>query len=103
MSRISEVIKNKNNVEKSRKARRKNEMQLLRNKSEFKARLYDEMKHIEAALHDDNIEAIIVTVPDTSLAQFSASIYSEDLADYNVEQVEDQPNQFLIRRKFLAF
>ena len=47
MSRTSTVIKNRNKVEKSRKARRKNEMQLLRDKSAFKAKLYDELKHID--------------------------------------------------------
>lgn len=103
MSRISEVLKNKNKVEKARKARRKNEMKILRDRSEFKARLYDELKQIEALFKDTSIEAIEITVPDRSLAQFSASIYSDDLADYTVEQVEDETNKFLIKRKYIAF
>ncbi|MEE1072226.1 MAG: hypothetical protein U0L26_07540 [Cellulosilyticum sp.] len=103
MSRTSEVIKNKNKVEKSRKARRKNEMLTLRNRSAFKAKLYDELKHVEVILSDSDIDAVIVTIPDRALTEFTASIYSEDLAGYDIQQVEGQSNQFYIRRKYIAF
>lgn len=103
MSRTSEVLKNRNKVEKARKARRKNEMQLLKNRSAFKAKLYDELKHVEVMLKDADIDGVIVTVPDKSLAQFTTSIYSEDLAGYDIQQVPGQANQFCIRRKFIVF
>ena len=103
MSRTSEVLKNRNKVEKSRKARRKNEMQLLKNKSAYKAKLYDELKHVEILLKDPDIDAVVISVPDSSITQFSASIYADDLAGYDIEQVEGQPNQFRIRRKFIMF
>ena len=103
MSRTSEVIKNRNKVEKSRKARRKNEMKSLRDKSAFKAKLYDELKHVEVMLKDSDIDAVIVNVPDKVLSQFTASIYSDELSGYDIQQVEDQPNQFCIRRKFVVF
>lgn len=103
MSRTSTVIKNRNKVEKSRKARRKNEMQLLRDKSAFKAKLYDELKHVEVMLKDSDVDAVVITVPDKVLAQFSASIYSDELSGYDIEQVDGQPNQFYIRRKFVVF
>lgn len=103
MSRTSEVLKNKNKVEKARKARRKNEMLTLRDRSAFKAKLYDELKHIEIIFEDSDVEAVRVTIPDRSLAQFNAAIYSEDLAAYDIEQVKDVPNQFYIRRKYIAF
>ena len=35
--------------------------------------------------------------------EFTASIYSEDLAGYDIQQVEGQSNQFYIRRKYIAF
>lgn len=103
MSRTSEVLKNRNKVEKARKARRKNEMQMLRDRSEFKAKLYDEMKRIEIILKDEDVQAVEITVPDNTLARFSAAIYAEDLADYSIEQKEGETNKFLIKRKFLAF
>lgn len=103
MSRTSDVIKNKNKVEKARKARRKNEMLTLKNKSAFKAKLYDDLKHVEIILNDSDVDAVVITVPDKSLPQFTMAIYSEDLANYDIEQVEEQSNQFLIRRKFITF
>ena len=103
MSRTSEVIKNKNKIEKARKTRRKNEMLTLRDRSAFKAKLYDELKHIEIIFEDPDIDAVRITVPDRSIAQFNTAIYSEDLAGYDIEQVKDQPNQFYIRRKYISF
>jgi len=103
MSRISEVIKNKNKVEKARKARRKNEMLTLRDKSAYKAKLYDELKHIDAILEDSDVDAILITVPDKSLAQFNTAIYSEDLVGYDIQQSEESPNKFYVRRKYIAF
>ncbi|MBO5387972.1 MAG: hypothetical protein J6A59_07530 [Lachnospiraceae bacterium] len=103
MSRTRDVIKNKNKVEKARKARRKNEMTSLRELSAFKAKLYDELKHIEVVLKDADVDAVLITVPDKALSQFTSAIYSEDLAGYDVEQVEGQTNQFYIRRKFIVF
>lgn len=103
MSRTSEVLKNRNKIEKARKARRKNEMVTLRNVSAFKAKLYDELKHVEIILNDNDIDSVIISVPDKSLNQFSNAIYAEDLAGYDIQQVDGQPNQFLIRRKFISF
>ena len=69
MSRTSEVLKNKNKVEKARRSRRKNEINSLRSISAFKAKLYDELKHIEVILQDENIESVVIYVPDRYMAQ----------------------------------
>jgi len=101
--RTKQVVKNKHKLDKALKARTKNEMLNLRNKSAFKAKLYDELKHIEIILQDPDIDAVQITVPDKFLAQFSTAIYSEDLASYDVTQVDGESTKFLIRRKFVAF
>ena len=103
MSRTSEVLKNRNKVEKARKARRKNEIASLRSSSAFKAKLYAELKHIDIILEDDSVDAVVITVPDKSLALFNTALYSEDLVGYDVEQSNDNPNKFYIRRKYIAF
>ena len=103
MSRTSEVLKNKNKTEKARKARRKTEIASLRSRSAFKARLYADLKHIDVILEDSDVDAVIITVPDKSLAMFNTALYSEDLVGYNIEQSEDNPNKFYIRRKYIAF
>jgi uncharacterized protein YpuA (DUF1002 family) len=103
LDRTINVFKNKNKVEKAMKARRKNELVSLKKRSAYKAKLYDELKHIEVILQDNDVDAVKITVPDNQLAQFSASIYAEDLASYDVTQVEGDANSFFIRRKFVAF
>jgi hypothetical protein len=107
MSRTSEVLKNKNKVEKARRARRKNEINSLRSISAFKAKLYDELKHIEVILQDENIESVIIYVPDRYMAQFSNAIYSEDLASYEViqdtESSKEGTNRFFIQKRYVAF
>ena len=79
MSQIRDTIKNKNKIEKARRARRKNEISTLRSKSIYKATLYDELKHVEIILQDPDINAVIIDIPDSSMSQFSNAIYSEDL------------------------
>lgn len=101
-NRTRDVIKNRNRVEKELKARRKSEIAYLKNKSAFKAKLYDELKHLEVILQDKDIEAVGITVPDRFLTLFSNAIYDEDLAGYDVVQVEGESNKFLIKRKYIS-
>lgn len=103
MSRITEVIKNKNKVERIRRARRKEELNSLKMDSAFKARLYDELKKIDILLEKEEIESVVIEIPDMFIAKFGAAIYSEDLAEYDVQQVDGAPNKFHVRRKFITF
>lgn len=103
MSRLSEVIKNKNKVEKLRRNRRRNEITRLKAQTAFKARLYDELKHIDILLDDDDIEAIIIEVPAAMQSAFGDALYSEDLIDYEITQVDGTADRFYVRKKFIAF
>lgn len=103
MSRVSEVIKNKNKVEKAHRARRKNEMLSLRDKSAFKAKLHDELRHVEAILDSEEVESVVITVPEKFMYQFNSAIYADDLAGFDIEQSTDVPNKFYIRRKIVRF
>ena len=102
-SMIRQVIKNRNRVERMQRARRTEELQSLKNEAMFKAKLYDELKYIDVLLDSDEIGSIVIEVPDTYLAKFGAAIYSEDLAEYEIKQVKDTPNQFYVRKKYLIF
>lgn len=103
MSRISEVLKNRNRVEKTQRARRKEELNSLKVSSAFKARLYDELKNIDVILDSDEVESVVIEIPDQFLAKFGEAIYSEDLAEYDIQQVEGVSNQFYVRHKFIMF
>ncbi len=102
MSRVSEVIKNKNKTEKDRRNRRKSEISRLRIQTAYKAKLYDELKRVDIILEDKDVEAVVVKIPDRVLAHFTNALYSEDLIGYSVTQVEGKPNEFEIRRKFIV-
>mgnify|MGYP003296197948 CR=1 FL=1 len=103
MSRLGEVIKNKNKLEKASRNRRKREIARLRAQTAFKARLYDELKHVDILLDDDNIKAVIITVPEAMQSSFGTALYSEDLVDYEITQVEGTADKFYVRKKFIAF
>ena len=97
MSRISEVLKNRNLVEKSQRARRKDELNALRSKAAFNASLNDEMKFVGMLLNSPEIESITVTVPEQSIAKFGEAIYSETMSSFDVQQSPDAPDKFIIR------
>ncbi len=103
MSRIKDVIKNKNRVEKIQRERRKEEIYTLKESAAFKAKLYDELKYVEVLLDSEEVKSVIIKIPDVHLAKFGAAIYSEDLAEYDIQQVDGTSNQFYVRKKFLAF
>lgn len=102
MSQISEVLKNKNKVEKAQRERRKANMAELRSSSAFKAALHDELKKIAVILEDEDVESVIIEVPDDLLAKFTGAIFKE-VNDFEFIQVEGEPNKFEVRDKLLSF
>lgn len=103
MSRISDALKNKNRVERTQRARRKEELNSLRASAAFKAKLYDELKKVDILLNSSEVDSVIISIPDVFMAKFGEAIYSEDLAEYDIQQVPDIPNQFYIRHKVIQF
>lgn len=103
MSRIGTVLKNRNRVERTQKARRKEELNSLRVRSAFKARLYDELKKIDILLNSNEVESVVIAIPEIFMPQFGEAIYSEDLAEYDIQQLQDAPNKFCVRHKIIQF
>ena len=90
-------------AEKKRKKLREDEMQILNSQTAFKARLADDLKDIDFILSDPKISSVIVQVPDDKIAEFARSIHTEDLADYDVQQYENQADMFKISKKLITF
>ena len=101
MSRISEVLINKNKVEKTQRARRKEELLRLKTNSAYKASLNDEMRYLDVLLNSDEIDGIIIKVTDQQMTRFSEAIYSEELSPYEIQQVPGEPDQFIIRQRLI--
>jgi hypothetical protein len=102
MSRVSDVIASKHKIENARRNKRNREMTNLRNMSEYKARLFDEMQKIEVMLSDPDIDAVVITIPDDQFSRFSASIYSPEMSAYDIRQDNIKANVFYIRHKFVS-
>lgn len=103
MSRISEVIRNKKRIENLQRERRREEIKELTTNAEFKAKLYNDLKYLNVILDSDEIESVNVKVPDIYISKFSAAIYGEELAEYEVTQVAGTSNEFCIAKKYLIF
>lgn len=103
MSRTSDVIKNKNKLKKKVKDRRKYEINTLRDRTIFKAKLADALQHIEVLLNDPDIKEVKILVPDKQLTDFSACIYTEDMVGFEVRQVDGKPNEFYLSKRVVAF
>ena len=103
MSRVLDVIKNKNRVEKMMKERRREELNSMKYNTAFKARLYEELNKLNILLEHEEVESIVIEIPDMFIANFGESIYSSDLAEYAIEQLDGEPNKFRVRRKYIVY
>ena len=99
MSRISEVIKNKNKVERIRKTRQREEILKLKNRAAFDANLSEAMRVVDILLDDKDVESVTIQVPEKLLANFGEALYSEILSGYEIEQLSGEPDKFRIRFK----
>lgn len=103
MSKIVEVIRNKNKTQRLIAKRRKEEINKLREDTIFRALLREEFNKIDEIFKRDDIEAVIIEVPDKYLPRFGEAIYSFDLDEYVIQQDDKNPNKFFVRRKIISF
>lgn len=102
MSRIGEVLKSKNRIEKDRKVRRRTELNNLRSRTAFKARLVEQLKDIDTILEDSSVNSVIIKIRPNLMDKFSESIYSGELSGYVIEQIASSPDKFKVTKKFIS-
>lgn len=102
MSMIMDVIHNKNKVQRAQSERRKQSMTELRNISAFKAALHDELANIGVILESPEVEYVVIEVADRYLAKFTGAIF-DSVTDFEITQVDGQPNRFIVKNKMVAF
>ena len=95
MSRISSVIKNKNRVQREQRTARQDELSKLKQVSNFKASLIEKVKRVDVLLKNDDINGVVIKIPEKYIAKFNEAIYSEELSCYEIQQIE--PDTFIIR------
>lgn len=102
MSRVSEVIKAKNKRKKQREARRKDELDKLKMKAAYRARLVAALDHVDVLLDSEDIDCVKIEVPQDYIARFSDELYKETLAEYEITQDSQNPLGFYIKKKYVA-
>lgn len=101
MSKVGQVLKNKNKREKEFKQKKNQELSDMRLESAYRSKLYEEMRKIDILLEDETVESVIVDVPNNFLSQFLKAIYSEEMSEYTV--IQKDTNKFSIGRKIVNF
>lgn len=101
MSRISQVIKNKNRREKLARDSRKQELKDMQLNSAYKAKLYEIVSMIEILFEDEEVERIRVEIPEAHLSKFMKAMYSEEMAIFEITQIDNRV--FDIGRKVVNF
>jgi len=96
------VLRNKNRVEKLNKQRQQEDMINIKKEAKFKAALSNDLRHLDVLLDGEGIDGVIMEIANEHLTNFArAIIYSTELADYEIEQLE--ANKFRFRKKLLIF
>ena len=101
MSRIVNVLKNKNRLEKEAMARRNRELQRMKKEASYKARLRTALKQVDNLLEKSDIKSLLVEIPKASIAEFTRVIYEPDMAEYSIRQLT--VTKFAISRKEVDF
>lgn len=101
MSRVTQVLKNKNKREKADKQKKRQDMAAMQLESAYRAKLYDEMRRIDLMLEDENVDTVRIEVPPNYLSQFTKAMYAEEMSEYSISQIDT--NIFDVGRKIINF
>lgn len=101
MSRIGNVLRNKNRLEKEAQLKRDRELQRMKKEASYKARLRDTLRQVDNLLDKPDLKSVIIEIPKASIPEFSRVIYESDMAEYTVTQISAV--KFSICRKEVDF
>lgn len=101
MSRLGDVIKSKNRLAKTAKRRRQEEISNMRTLSMYKVRLINDLKIVQMMFDDDDVDSVKIKIPKSKLSYFLKVIYSEELGEYTISQLDE--NTFEVSRREVNF
>lgn len=101
MSRTLNVIKNKNKREREARLKNRQNLEAIKTEAAFRAKLHDDMKCIDVMLQDEEVDTVCVEIPKQHLSNFMRVIYSEEMAQYSINQIDT--DKFEIGRKVITF
>lgn len=101
MSRIGDVLRNKNRVEKINRQRQQEDMANIKKEARFKTALSNDLRNLDVLLDSGEVSSVVMEIPSEHLTKFTRALYSPELADYEITQ--EDANKFRFRRKILRF
>lgn len=101
MSRIANVLKSKNRLEKEARARRNREIHRMQREATYKANLKKSLNQVDILLKDNEIKSVIIEIPNKYLADFMRVMYESDMVEYSITQLS--ATKFTIGRKEVDF
>jgi hypothetical protein len=100
MSRIRDVLKNKNKIAKQEERIRQEKISEVKSDALYTMRLTEDLKKVDMLFEDSTLEEIRVKVNERDQAKFMKACYSELMSEYEIRQFGDI---VVIRRKAVAF
>lgn len=100
MSRIANVLKNKNKISRQEERLRQEKINEVKSDALYMMRLTEDLKKVDLLFEDASLEEIKVSVEDRDQAKFMKACYSELMSEYEVKQFGAIIS---IRRKAVAF
>ncbi len=102
MSQVGDALRLKNKRQKQRIERRKSELNKLRQRATYQAKLVQALESMDELLDSGEVESVKIEVPKEYIDKFSGEIYRDTLAEYDIQQDENNPLEFHIKRKYIA-
>lgn len=101
MSRLAQVIKQKNAREKENRERIKDNIRELNKKTYFKSKLQTELRKLDLILEQEGVKSVIVSIPDKSIALFTEALYEGELSEFEFRQMRDANNEFEVSKAYI--
>lgn len=95
------VLKNKNRVGKENKRRRADELQKLKSEAVYRAKLSEDIKIIQMMLEDEDVDGIVISIPQQHKSKFLKAMYHEEMQEFSIRQIDG--DRFRIERKLINF
>lgn len=101
MSRVINVLKNRNRLEKLEKERSKTEMENMRLDTAYRAKLIEVMDAIQMILDIEGVKSVVINIPEVHISRFMKTLYLEEMSQYNIKQLNEL--QYEISNKVINF
>lgn len=99
MSRLRQVLKEKDRVEKEERRRIQEEIKYMQSESLYKNSLAKLLKMVDSLLDCPNVNSVVLQISEINLPKFQKAMYDDIMLEYDVRQIDS--NRFEVSSKKL--